>query len=336
MIEITNEMALGLSSTNRLLCQEMLRRDWKVRTPYLGLSHFYIDRGDGRTIHIYSSSPSTLSFAAAHVSNDKYATAEVLSANGVYQLPMHLLSNEEVTEGARHFVAENAPVIVKPLDGAHGDGITADVASDDLLQYAVRRASQESRTGRVLLQRQLTAVDLKDLRILVINKQFIGAIHRVPARVFGDGQATAKELIIRENQQPNRGEQYRNELAIIDVESAGTFLGDAINHVPATGEEVTVRGVANYGAGGELVDVTDFIPEWMKKESVRIADVLELPVAGIDYMVGGEIVAAVNSGENAAVVIEVNKAPSLCIHDEPTVGEDRGATQVYVDYLASL
>ena len=284
---------------------------------------------------MYSSSPPTLSFAAANLSNDKYATAKVLQDRMIRQLPAYLVG-DEVTEEVREFIAENAPVIVKPLDGSHGNGITANVVSDDQLRLALEKARQKSNSGKVLLQKQLIGVDLKDIRVLIIDGRYVGAIHRVPARIFGDGLATAEELIIRENQQPHRGEPYRNTLAIIDIEAARTFLGDAMRRIPEKDEEVTVLGVANYGAGGELVDVTDLVPEWMKHEAIRIAEVLELPVAGVDYMVAGDIANATDAGENAAAVIEVNKSPALCIHDEPTVGSNRRATEAYLDFIATL
>lgn len=335
MIPITHELSLKMSGTNRLICQEMLGRGWRLEMPYWYTSHFYIDRCDGQTIHIFSSSPPTLSFAAAHVSNDKYATSNVISAHGILQLPMYLV-DDAVTAEARQFMEDNAPIIVKPLDGSHGKGITTGVASEGQLSQATQKARESSYSGKVLLQKQLTGVDLKDVRVLIIGGQYIGAIHRTPARVFGDGRATVEELITRENQQLHRGEPYKNKLAVIDLEPAQTFLGEAMEHIPRDGEEVTVLGVANYGAGGELVDVSDVVPEWMKNEAVRIAEALELKVAGVDYMVSGAVADARRDGVDAAVVIEVNKSPSLAIHDEPTVGKSREAVKAYVDYLATL
>lgn len=335
MIDITNDMTQKMSNTNRLICQEALRRGWGVRIPYWYTSHFYIERDDSRVIHIYSSSPPALSFASAHLSNDKYATALVLSAGGIAQLPMCLVDGD-IEDAAQQFVIENAPVIVKPLDGSHGNGITAGITSSVQLRDAIETACQKSHSGKALLQHQITGVDLKDVRVLVIDGRYVGAIHRVPARVYGDGQATVAELIDRENKQPHRGEPYTNKLTVISLDAARTFLGEMINRIPHSGEIVTVLGIANYGAGGELIDITESVPEWMRTESIQIADMLGLPVAGVDYMVAGEITLADQESDKRPIVIEVNKSPSLCIHDEPTFGESRGATKAYVDYLASL
>jgi len=303
--------------------------------PYWYTSHFYIDRGDGNDLHVFSSSPQTMSFAAAHMSNDKYATSKVLGAHRIPQLPVYLLE-DELNADAEAFMNANAPVIVKPLDGSHGNGITANVASYDQLLAAVGKAQKNSKSEKVLLQKQIPGEALKDLRILVIDGKYIGAINRVPARVFGDGKATIERLIMEENQRPHRGEPYKNKLAVIDLESVRLYLGEKLHSVPAEGEEVTVLGVANYGAGGELLDITDIVPEWMKEEATRIAKVLELPVAGVDYMMSGNIDDLTDSSPGSAMVIEVNKGPALCIHDEPTVGKNQGAVKAYMDYLASV
>ena len=335
MISVTPQHTLAMTATNRLLCQAALARGWKIDVPYENSSHFYVDRGNGKKLHIFSSSPATLSFAAAHLSNNKYASSRVLDAAGIFQLESYLIS-DDIDDGARKFVVENSPVVVKPLDGSHGNGITMNVDSaDDFFESAVAMARQNSGSGKVLLQRQLVG-NLMDIRIVIINGRYIGAVHRIPARVFGDGISTVEELIAKENQQSYRGKKYTNKLALIDPKAADVYLGEAKYRVPKINEEVTVLGVANYGAGGELDDVTDEIPKWMREEAIRIADLLELPVAGIDYMTHALAMDIGENDRNRPVVIEVNKSPSLCMHDEPTRGVNRGAVQAYIEYLAAL
>lgn len=334
MVEIDQEMTTTMTSTNRLLCQEMLSRGWRVRVPYWYVSQFFVERNDGKRLHLFSSSPPSMSFAAARLSDDKLATSRVLEDAGVKQLPLMLIDDGSV-ESVRQFMADHAPIIIKPLDGSHGNGITANVTTEQQLVEAINIAQQSAKSGKVLAQKQLLGDDLKDVRVLVIDGRYIGAVYRVPARVFGDGTQSVRQLIEQENQQPWRGERYKAKLAHIDLEAVQVYLGDILEQVPAVGEEVRVLGIANYGAGGELIDVTDDIPEWMQCQAEKIAAVLELPVAGIDYMIDGDISAVVD-GPNASAVIEVNKSPALCMHDEPTEGSNRQAVRAYVDYLATL
>jgi D-alanine-D-alanine ligase-like ATP-grasp enzyme len=71
----------------------------------------------------------------------------------------------------------------------------------------------------------------------------------------------------------------------------------------------------------------------MVATALKASAVLGLPVAGIDMMLT-KPVAEADPGDG--VIIEVNKGPSLYIHDHPTAGINRGATAAYVNYLEML
>lgn len=96
-------------------------------------------------------------------------------------------------------------------------------------------------------------------------------------------------------------------------------------------------GVANYGAGGETVDVTDDIPAWLIEDAERAARECGLVVAGVDFMIARVPRPDMTKEELAPAITEVNKAPLLTMHDTPTRGRgDRGATTAFMDYLATL
>ncbi len=334
MICVTLQMSETMSATNRLLCQEMLRRGWQVDIPYRGVPLLQVTRSDAKQFRVFSSTPPTTSYAAGQVANNKYMTAMVLEAQGIRQLPS-LLVDPAIPKEVDAFLRQHTPVVAKPLDGAHGKGITVNITNSDQLERALMYAQSES--ARVILQKQFFPGGTpNDIRILVIDGTVIGAIHRIPARVKGDGHATVAQLIDEENRQPWRGEPYKAKLAYIDSDRARTFLGSAIDQIPDGGEYVTVMGVANYGAGGELVDVTDDLPQWMRDEAVGVASILELPVVGVDYMTTIVPTPDMPRTIETSTIVEVNKCPSLCIHDEPTVGNNRHATSAYVDYLENL
>lgn len=338
MIVVTRESALLLSGTSRLICLRSLERGWTVRTPYLACPHYFIDRGDGREIHIFSATPPTVSYASAQLVNNKYATSVVLADVGIVQLPIMLLdTNLSQLEQAMRFIHDHGPTVVKPIDGSHGKGITVGVDSKSELLRSHRYALKNTYTMRsTVMQKQLVASELHDIRIAVLNGKVVGAIERIPARIKGDGLHTVAQLIEIENQQEYRGEPYRSKLARIDIKRATTYLGGAIESVPADGQWYSVMAVANYGAGGELVDVTDDIPSWMHDESIRAAHTLGLDVAGVDYLLDRAVHATLERDESQSVIVEVNKSPALSIHDEPTVGINRRVTEAYLDFIATL
>ena len=243
------------------------------------------------------------------------------------------VTDETTDNELEGFINVYSETVVKPLDGSHGNGITVGVSNLEQAKIAIKIAETSSSTSRVLVQEMVQGKQIYDVRVLCIGGKFIGAIHRIPAQVRGDGEHTLGELIRIENS-TFRGEAYKTKFAYIDEKRAERYLGNKIDTIPQKDEVVRVIDVANYGAGGELIDVTDDIPEWIKEEAIKAGDILDVPVAGVDYLISTETIK--DATPDQAVIIEVNKGPSLAIHDEPTVGISRQATQAYVDLLEQL
>lgn len=320
----------------QLLRDEIIKRGWTARLAYEDSPHCFIDRGDGKPLHIFSTTPPTTSYAAAHAADDKYATYQLLKENGIRQLRTVLVIDNSHKE-AVGLLNELGVVVVKPVDGGHGKGITVNVSTEDALEKAITYAKEHTKSSsRVIVQEQYAHSKMHDIRIACIDGKFIGAIWRKPANVMGDGVSTVRQLIERENATESRGVAYYAPLATIDTTQAEKFLGASFEYVPKQGEEVQVIGVANYGAGGETIDVTDDIPDWMRQEAEMIAVASGLYVCGIDYMTAHAMTPTSRRDDIDAVVIEINKCPSLAIHDLPTSGKSRGAVAAYVEYLSRI
>jgi cyanophycin synthetase len=338
MVDLLKIADANLSQTNRLLKAEFVKRGWGAELLSQKSSHIFIDRRDGGAkLHIFGSTPPTTSFAAGLLANDKFGIYELLKTLDVSQPETIAINsgNPDADGAAGRFLEKHSEVVVKPLDGGHGNGITVGIKNIEELTTAAQQAVQYNRgaTRRVLLQ-QMVSSDLLDVRILCINYKYIAAINRVPASVTGDGTHTVGELIDIENR-TLRGKAYHAKLAVVDRADAEKYLGAEINVIPKNGEKVRVLGVANYGRGGELIDVSDDIPDWMRKEAEAISRVSGLAVCGVDYL-AEQLSVQSQKNQTQSYVIEINKTPSLAIHDEPTIGKNRGAIKSYVDYLGDL
>jgi cyanophycin synthetase len=337
MIELTNVPEDGLGQTQKEIRRHAIERGWKVSIPYSGSAHYFITRADGKGLHIFSSTPSTTSYAAASLANDKFATYQLLKTNGIPQLETIKVSSGDDMQAAIDFMTKQGTVVVKPIDGGHGKGITVNVQEASELKAAIEIALTGTKNVHAaLIQKQYPHEPIYDLRVLCINYEYVAGIQRVAARVFGDGMHTVRELIDAENTNPRRGKAYVAELAIIDTKKAELYLGQKLDQIPHESEEVQVLGVANYGAGGETVDVTDNLPDWLIEQAIQIARVCELPVAGVDFMLARFPEKHYSEAELDAAMTEVNKAPLLTMHDSPTTGVSRGAMRRYMDYLESL
>lgn len=339
MIDIQTVDANNLNKGMQMLRDEFAKRGWSAQLPYVGSPHCFIDRGDGKLLHIFSTTPPTTTYADAALANDKLASHALLETHGVHQLRSVVAGEPDTYDrtDAVRLMNEVGKVVVKPFDGGHGKGITVGVQTEQQLDAAIQYGLGFTKNAkRVVVQQQYAHDTMYDIRISCIDGVYQAAVLRVAARVFGDGVQTVQQLIEQENNSPQRGKPYYAQLAVIDQTRAAEYLGERYTAVPAQGEEVQVLGVANYGAGGELVDVTDDIPAWMIEEAEKVSVVTGLKVSGVDYMLSAPPRKDATESDLDPVIIEINKCPALVMHDIPTRGAPRGVVAAYVEYLARI
>lgn len=339
MIDFLTIEPENLNTGQQLLQTAISKKGWSARVPYEGCPHVFIKRSANEDeMHIFSTTPPTSSFAAAHLADNKFATARILDAHNIAQLPTMLVGVDDAqSDAAAEFITSNGDVVVKPVDGGHGKGITVGISSVDDLPEAVATAILNTKSlKKALIQKQYKHDQILDIRIACINYEYVAATHRTPATVIGDGHSTILELITRENGSGVRGEPYHAPLAFINIEAATRYLGAGINNVLDEGQSMAVLGVANYGAGGEIIDITDDIPEWMIDLSIKASRAVSLPVCGVDFMLSAIPNKDSTPEDLDAVIVELNKCPSLAIHDLPTRGTPRDAVGKFVDYLETL
>ncbi len=301
----------------RCLRKLLKEKGWKAeKLTAEGPNNLILTRPDGKKVKIASSTPPTTSVYALQLADNKMLSYELLKELGVPQ-PETMIINDP--HQALPMLEKYSRVVIKPIDGAHGKGVTTGI--DDIKQ--VTNALDQAKAASpglkcAIIQPQLSAKEL-EMRIICIGYQFIEAIARIPAHITGDGVHTIREIIQHENQ-TTRGPAYRTTLAYINEGAAQRFLGDKLDTIPANGESVQVVGSCNVGQGGRAEDYSAKIPDKLHQLSVEIAKAAELPVVGIDFY-----------GEN---VIELNACPSLYY---PTGNETATkAVDAYVNYLANL
>lgn len=223
------------------------------------------------------------------------------------------------------------PIVVKPLDGNHGRGITIDVNSWEEAEEAYDLASTASKTRSVIIERYYKG---SDHRVLVINGKLVAVAERIPARVIGDGRCNIQELIDITNQDPNRGEGHDNVLTKITIDKTALGVlsrqGYTLDTVLKQGEVAYLRATANLSTGGIAIDRTDEIhPEniWIAE---RVAKTIGLDIAGID-VVTPDITKPLR--EVDGVIVEVNAAPGFRMHVAPSQGLPRNVAAPVLDML---
>jgi cyanophycin synthetase len=267
------------------------------------------------------------SFIGVETASDKDLTKTLLSKAGVP------VPEGEVVRSADDAVREAArlkgPVVVKPLDGNHGRGVTTNLTDPDAIRRAFAVAAEHSR--RVVVEQHFQG---NDHRLLVVGGELVAVAERIPAHVVGDGRSTISELVEAVNRDPRRGEGHEQVLTKIKIDEQVRLLlktnGLSLDSVPAAGETVLLRGTANLSTGGTAVDRTDEIHPDNACIAIRAALSLGLDIAGIDF-ISPDI--SKSAREAGGGIVEVNAAPGFRMHLQPTVGKPRPVAPAVIRML---
>lgn len=278
----------------------------EMPVPFQALSNAVIQYGIGRRGRwLESSFTDETPHIGAMLSRQKHLAAQTLRRAGI-PVPNHALvgSSAAAVRAAESF---GYPVVVKPTDRYGGIGVAAGLLSSEEVETAFEEARKHSRN--ILVEKHFSG---RDYRVAVFRGEIIAAIERVPGGVTGDGEHTVCELLDRINADPRRGTDPHAPLKrlVLDAE-AGLLLQRAGLHasaVPAQGQFVRLRRVANIATGGTPVAVQEQIHPDNAGLALRAAAALRLDLAGVDLLIAD---IGRSWRETGAAICEVNAQPNL-------------------------
>ncbi|WP_299885073.1 cyanophycin synthetase [uncultured Lacinutrix sp.] len=223
------------------------------------------------------------------------------------------------------------PLVIKPIDGNHGRGITVDIQNYDDALVAFRHAKDSSRSGAIIIEKFIVG---EDYRLLVINNKLVAAAIRTPAHVIGDGKSTVQELVDKVNEDPRRGYGHEKVLTQITINELTQKLikdaGYTLDSVIADGERLVLKDTANLSTGGTAEDVTDIVHPANVSMVERISKIIDLDICGVDIMTT-DITKPL--AETGGAVLEVNAGPGFRMHLAPTSGLPRNVAAPVIDKL---
>ena len=299
-----------------------------------GISHIrlnnesYVQLGQG--VHqrrIQATMMDNTSALGVEIADDKEGTKNLLASMGI-PVPegRSVQTFDEALLAAKEI---GYPLVVKPLIGNHGRGITTNITNEEELRIAFQMAVKIH--DYVLVEKFL---DGFDFRILVINGKFVAAALREPAYVVGNGKDTIRQLINEVNKDPQRGIGHEKNLTQITIdymtERLLTIRQLTLESIIAKGEKIYIKSTANLSAGGTALDVTENVHPLNRLMAERISRIIGLNVIGIDIIADSleKPLHADSSG-----VVEVNAAPGFRMHLNPTKGMPRNIASHIVDML---
>jgi cyanophycin synthetase len=282
-----------------------------------------------RQRRIWAAETDRTSAIAESIAQDKDLTKSLLRAVGV---PVPEGRPVESAEDAWTVAQEvGVPVVVKPRKGNQGRCVSVRLTTREAVMAAYEIAVAYD--GEVMVERQ---VEGSDYRLLVIGGRLIAAARRVPPTVVGDGKHTIAELVEIENQNPLRGEDHATSLSKLRLDAIGREMlaeqGLTVDTVPSEGQQVPLRRNANLSTGGSAVDVTDEVHPLVAERAIDAAAMVGLDVAGID-VITTRIDQPLDVTRGA--IVEVNAAPGLRMHIEPSQGTPRPVGEAMINSIFS-
>ena len=221
------------------------------------------------------------------------------------------------------------PLVVKPVSGNQGRGVTANIKTENEAVAAVKLAIKIS--DRVIVERHISGIDY---RMLTIDGKFVAAARRTPAHVVGDGISTIQQLINIVNEDSVRGEDHDNILTKIKIGPSSKSIlsrkGYTLETVLPEDEILYLDYAANLSKGGTAEDVTDDVHPENAMMAARIGRMVGLDICGIDVMASTLQKPIRDTG---GIVLEVNAAPGFRMHLSPSKGKSRNVAAPVLDML---
>lgn len=280
-----------------------------------------------RMRRIWAAETDRTSAVGEAIAQDKELTKKLLAA-----ISVPVPEGEVCTSAEQAWLAAQRiglPVAIKPRKGNQGKGVSTALSTQEAVTTAFELAVGHD--GETIVERHLHGADY---RLLVVGERLVAAARREPPSVVGDGKSSIAELVAKENLNPLRGDDHSTSLSKLRLDAIGlehlAEQGLTAESVPAAGGKISLRRNANLSTGGSATDVTDSVHPEVAARAIEAARMVGLDVAGID-VVAPRIDQPLEQTRGA--IVEVNAAPGLRMHLEPSAGKGRAVGEAIVEMM---
>jgi cyanophycin synthetase len=322
-IRYAQARALGPSTASLVRAAE--ERD----IPWLRLNRYsLVQFGHGRyQQRIQATTTGRTGNIAVELAGDKEETNSILRDLGLPVPEQRLVRRQ--TDAVRAAKAIGFPVVLKPLAGNHGRGVSINLKTGEEVEVAFEKAQEHGRT--VIVE---SFIEGYDHRLLVIDGKLVAAAKREPGHVVGDGERSIEELVAIVNKDPRRGVGHEKVLTRLELDHQAERLLKKIGYdkdtVPPKDEVVYLRSTANLSTGGTAIDVTDTIHPDNREMAVRAIKAIGLDIGGVDFLTRD---ITLSYREAGGAICEVNAGPGFRMHVAPSEGTPRDVGGAVVDML---
>jgi len=258
------------------------------------------------------------------IASNKFLSKRIFKQNDILVPKSWLV--QTVKEAKELILSRNIfPCVIKPIFGAHGDEIYANVENPRELNAVLAKFSKVH-SNNILIEEHIVGTDY---RLLVVGNNVVAVTERIPAHVVGDGIHTIKELINTFNANPLVGIKYEKPLCKIRInfELLRTLRKSRLKLSSITADQkvTTLKQNANISSGGISKDVSDIVNQSSKDIAVRASRSLGMEFSGVDIIF--------NPKTHTSYVLEVNDCPGIDIHHFPVIGDSQNVARDIVKYV---
>jgi cyanophycin synthetase len=284
--------------------------------------------GHGRFQHrIQATTTGRTSNIAVELASDKEETNGILRDLGLPVPKQRMVRTSRDAKRAAERIG--FPVVLKPLSGNHGRGVSINLKTPEEVEAAFDKAREHGRN--VIVESFLEG---HDHRLLVVNGRLVAAAKRMPGHVVGNGKNTIEELVDIVNEDPQRGVGHEKVLTRLEFDDQADRLLKKMGYdrstVPEKDEVVYLRSTANLSTGGTAIDVTDTIHPDNREMAERTISAIGLDIGGVDFLTGDITKSYRATGGG---ICEVNAGPGFRMHVAPSEGTPRDVAGPVVDML---
>ena len=322
-IRFAQRRAFGPSTASLVAAAEERNIPW-IRLNRQSLVQF----GHGRyQQRIQATTTTQTSNIAVELASDKEETNSILRDLGLPVPKQYVVRSSRDAKRAAERIGY--PVVLKPLSGNHGRGVSVNLKTKEEIETAFDKAREHGRS--IVVEGFLEGFDH---RLLVINGKLVAAAKRMPGHVVGDGKTSIGQLVDIVNDDPRRGVGHEKVLTRLEFDHEAERLLEKLGYdrdtVPEKGEVVFLRSTANLSTGGTAIDVTDTIHPDNREMAERTIKAIGLDIGGVDFLTR-DITESYR--ETGGGICEVNAGPGFRMHVAPSEGTPRDVAGPVIDML---
>lgn len=301
--------SIGYWSISSQVLKEEAEKLWLEVEVIIPEKNLFFVRSSTKEVLFKSTDFGLSSSLGEKITDDKELTYALLTRYGI-PIPktLYIDTTEFSWYDWNKFSDFRFPVIIKPLDGAHGNGVCMNILSKQELQEKLKTSFDSY--PRMIVQEEIS---WDECRVLVVLWDVITAYNRIPPSVLWDGISTIWDLIEYENSSnPLRQEAYNAALSFIKVDGELTSYiekqGFGLGKILPAWQRLQLRGNSNVGTWATIQEVTDILHPETKKLCIDVAEKLWLGICWVDVLTTDF---SKPLSETWGVILEVNGTPGI-------------------------